>query len=408
MLASPVEREALCGLVQAAYAHPSDTYRKLLEARFEPGDFTDPKAQQVAKDLFETLTLGKRYLPGLAKLAPDALKLAEWASAPGGAVALNGALAALKNDSRRVLLSALLLQLAQGLKTGATTSDEALQAIESSGLHAQSSGNTRTMAEIVESVHQQAKAGKSRLVRTGFREWDARLGGVRSTLTVIGAQPGVGKSALLGGLAIQFAARNQNVGVLSLEDEGEWLGRRVAAAASGLSLGDIYEARPEVVEILGQTAAALKSDVPRLFVRDLAKPTPSELVASARQMIAAHRLSVLMIDHLGELDVGRRERHDLEVDSALSSIRAIANKASIPVILFAHTKRKDGDGPPQLTDFAFSAGVERKARLALALTRLVDPLRPTAMTLHVLKNTEGSSGFSFELPFLSRTALVME
>ena len=53
------------------------------------------------------------------------------------------------------------------------------------------------------------------------------------------------------------------------------------------------------------------------------------------------------------------------------------------------------DTPPRLTDFAFSAGVERMARVALGLyKREGDVLGCT-----LLKQTEGPSGFDFDLNF---------
>lgn len=407
MLANPWEREAICAIVQSAMTSPEVSFEKLVEARFSPEDFTDESARVVAEKVLETTAKGDLFIPSLAQIPAVASKLALWAADPGGVVVLRGeTLTTLKNETRRLKMANTMSQLAQTLRQGKTGADAALVALEASDKTRNTMVATRAYGALLGSVSEQAAKGLSKLTPTGLEAWDTVLGGIRATLTVIGSQPGVGKSALLAGMAIRFMAIRQPVGVLSLEDEGEWLARRIVAFRANMTLGEIYNAHSSPMNLSRIQATVKKESLTKngIWVRDMTRPKPGEVIAAATQMIHAHGLAALFVDHLGEIDVGAGDRHHLEIDNTLSEIRAVANKTNTPIVLFAHTKRREGaETDPQLTDFAFSSGVERKARLALALTRV-----ERVMKVHILKNTEGPGrGDSFNLTFNETAGVVV-
>ena len=121
-------------------------------------------------------------------------------------------------------------------------------------------------------------------------------------------------------------------------------------------------------------------------------------------MIVRHGCKALIVDHLGEIRLERSDRHDLDIADALQQLRALAKIYGVPVVVACHLKRRDGGTEdPKLSDFAFSAGVERMARVALALTRGAgeDQLR-----VHVLKQTSGQSGVAVDLNFHSMAGMV--
>ena len=75
------------------------------------------------------------------------------------------------------------------------------------------------------------------------------------------------------------------------------------------------------------------------------------------------------------------------------------------MVVATHLRRTqaDDDEVPGIQDFAFSAGVERMARVALGL--FGDPSQDT-MGVAVLKQTEGPSGFAFGLQRIKAAGLI--
>jgi replicative DNA helicase len=116
----------------------------------------------------------------------------------------------------------------------------------------------------------------------------------------------------------------------------------------------------------------------------------------------------VLVDHLGEVRLERTDRHDLDIAEALSALRGISKQYRVPVVVACHLRRRDGldiDKPPRLSDFAFSAAVERMARVALGLYRdTSEPKRKLGVA--VLKQTNGPADFAFSLNMHERSGTV--
>lgn len=250
---------------------------------------------------------------------------------------------------------------------------------------------------------QAVQAGKREsTLATGIEALDYAIGGLQPTLTMVGALPGVGKSALFAAIARNLASRGVKVGVLSLEDEREWLAERILAEAASVPLF-VLGNKPltdgqmgRIADCAGNVGVLLRS----ILVDDTAAMTPEQVVASARSMVARGCRAVL-VDHLGEIRLNRSERHDLDVLEALQDLRSIAKTHRVPVVVACHLRRREGlntDAVPKLTDFAFSAAIERCARVALGLFRPRGEAPDEVMLgVEVLKQTKGPAGFNFKL-----------
>lgn len=237
---------------------------------------------------------------------------------------------------------------------------------------------------------------------TGIDALDYAVGGLQPTLTMVGALPGVGKSALFAAIARNLAARGLKVGVLSLEDEREWLAERILAEAASVPLF-VLGNKPLTnaqMERIGDCSQGVHALLANILVDDSAAMTPAEVVASARAMVARGCRAVL-VDHLGEIRLNRSERHDLDVQEALQDLRGIAKTYRVPVVVACHLRRREGlniDSVPRLTDFAFSASIERCARVALGLFRpKADAPDEVLLGVEVLKQTKGPANFNFKL-----------
>lgn len=246
-------------------------------------------------------------------------------------------------------------------------------------------------------------------LESGIAGLDAIIGGLQPTLTILGALPGVGKSALLAGIVRNLSARGVPLGFFSLEDERQWLVRRLVAEASQIPVF-VLANRPLFEPQQKRLAActeAIHKQLRHVVVDDRPGLTAPDIVASAREMLTKHRVRALFVDHLGEVRLQRTDRHDLDIADALSQLRALAKTYRVPVVVACHVRRREGllaHDEPRLTDFAFSAAVERMARVALALSRPKE--NPDLLRVHVLKQTQGQAGVSVDLELESAAGIV--
>jgi replicative DNA helicase len=257
------------------------------------------------------------------------------------------------------------------------------------------------------------QAGRTRpVVPTGIGSLDAIIGGLQPTLTLLGALPGVGKSAFIATVIQSLAQRGVKVGIFSLEDEPSWLAYRLLSHESGVNQYKLRFERLNKTQLEAAAegwAKAAKYDQ-NVMVVDGSDSSMGldEIVQKSAAMILNHGVRVILIDHLGEISRKHGDRTDLEISTHLSRLRGIANRFGVPVVVAAHFKRREGLGPankPALADFADSSGAERKARVALGLSR--EPNGDT-ISIHVLKNTNGMAGLTATAKFHGAAAMLRE
>jgi replicative DNA helicase len=252
-----------------------------------------------------------------------------------------------------------------------------------------------------------AKGETPNCVPTGIEVWDEHIGGLQAgVLTFIGAQPGVGKSALVGTMLRNIATAGTPVGLFSLEDDPEWLAERGLSWESGVPVHRLSRAKlfhGEGADVqnggarLAEWAARLRQD-------GRSGLTAMQVAATARQWIAQEGVRAIVVDHLGELDLqaGKHDRYDLAVSAAVRELRDVAKDTGVPVVVCAHFARppKSNEEPrhirPTSASWANSSGVERMARVAVGLW--VDPEGGDGeVTATVLKQTRGDKDFDFTM-----------
>lgn len=257
---------------------------------------------------------------------------------------------------------------------------------------------------LCDELEEVAAGRRAPTLATGIDSLDAVIGGLQPTLTVIGSEPGVGKSALVAGICRQLGARGVTIGVLSLEDERGWLPRRLMANAAQVPVFVLANQRLHAAQQdrISNAAQPLQHMLSHILCDDRPGLTTADVVASARKMIARGAKAVI-IDHLGEIRLDRSDRHDLDISDCLRDLRTVAKMNRVPVVVFAHMKRLEG-AEPKLTDFAYSAGIERMARVALGLYKTKDGDVRAA----VLKQTQGVAGLSVPLVMHRSSGVIIE
>jgi archaellum biogenesis ATPase FlaH len=257
---------------------------------------------------------------------------------------------------------------------------------------------------LVDEVHAVYEGRAESTLRTGIEALDEAIGGLQPTLTILGAEPGAGKSALMARIVRNVAERGVKVGVFSLEDQSRWMVRRMVAESALLPVF-VLQNRPlekHQFERFGTAAVDVHRIARNIVVEDRKGLMAKDIVATARVMVARHGVKAIFVDHLGEVRVNRTERHDRDIGDVLRELRAIADAHRVPVVVLCHVKRRDGVGEePRLTDFAFSADVERTARVALALVKPAEDRQG----IHILKQTSGKKDIAVWLRFNGPAAM---
>jgi replicative DNA helicase len=256
---------------------------------------------------------------------------------------------------------------------------------------------TQELPPLLEALSSGATLSKP--VPTGIAELDAVIYGWQPTLCLIGADPGVGKSATMVKSAYSGAMAGHKSAFFSLEDPPRFISTRLVSFISRVEVLRILYSKltKEELELVESALEELGRVSDRIIVFDGSeRPMAVErLCATARSLISSSAIECVYVDHAGELSSSARDRHDLEVSSQLSLLRGLANSTGIPVVVAMHMRRRL-NAKPTLADFANSSGAERKARLALALTR--EP-NADAIQIHILKQTNGPSGITVDAKF---------
>ena len=264
---------------------------------------------------------------------------------------------------------------------------------------------------IVDEAEAAWREKRSPTLRTGFEALDA-VWRLIPNLHAIGAQGGVGKTALVAGLVRTWTRNSVTVGVLAYEDDGLELQRRMLAAEGELDLSLVYGERAGTREEHGRWQAAhlVRAEAERYLLLDDAHPrgTVSDVCASLRVM-RARGARVAILDNLSCVAMDAREERYQAIEDALLTIRETAVELRMPVVVVGHLKRSVGTtdeatNEPRLSDFAGSAGWERYSRACLGMWRGQNG-NPR---LSVLKQNQGRVGDKFEAMLRPNAATVID
>ncbi len=269
-----------------------------------------------------------------------------------------------------------------------------------------------------EAFREIASSVTTRGIGTGFHALDGILtsGFEPGQLILVGARPGMGKTALLLNLARAMTGCSTTVGFLSFEMTRKQLMRRLVSAQAGVSLnrlrGGVFLADHEE-RALNEAFDALKHGCANLVVDDSSGPTTSVLRARCRTLVEKHGCQILFVDHLGLIrppSSDRTIRSTVDVVSHVSrELKALAVDLKVPIVSACQLnreaakghRRKGGDDDvssvqdPTLTDLRDSGSLEQDADMVLLLHRdayyTKDPKDTTARVI-VAKQRDGETG----------------
>ena len=218
--------------------------------------------------------------------------------------------------------------------------------------------------------------GRINGLSTGYRALDLVLQGLQSTsLTIVGARPGTGKTAFALGVLVHVGAVVARPALyFSLEMSRQELAERILAStaqidSSKLRTGDLNESdwdRAHEAFSYLQSAQIFIDDNPALTVLD---------VRSRARRIKQQQgdLGVVIVDYLQLMSSRMRsENRQVEVSEMSRSLKILARELDCPVIALSQLSRKleeRSDKRPMMSDLRESGSIEQDADVIVFLHR---------------------------------------
>ena len=211
-------------------------------------------------------------------------------------------------------------------------------------------------------------------IMAGYSELDELLGGMQpSDLLILGARPGLGKSALVLNISMSAARNGAVVGIFSLEMSREQLALRILSAdaeidAHRLRLGLYTDADEQrIIDSIGQL-----SELP-VYIDDTPFQGMVEMRSKSRRLSLEHGLDLLVVDYLQLIQGrGRGDNRVQEISEISRSLKGMARDLRVPVITCSQLSRVVENRPghrPQLSDLRDSGSIEQDADVVLFIHR---------------------------------------
>lgn len=229
-------------------------------------------------------------------------------------------------------------------------------------------------------VHQdEITSGKKEFVTSGFKAIDKENGGFSAgNLIVLGARPSVGKSAIMGKMAMTQAMAGKKVGIISLEMNNVEIAARLASMETDIDFGIIYRnlftdenQKNRFYNIINNKLSELP-----IYVSNKTSVDISQIKAKAAKLKHSHGIDILMVDYMQLVD-GTGEKNSIreqEVAKISRGLKLLANEMEIPVLVLCQlnrqsTQRKGTARYPQLSDLRESGAIEQDADIVMMLHR---------------------------------------
>ena len=241
-------------------------------------------------------------------------------------------------------------------------------------------------------------------VLSGFSEIDRVMGGFESPhLYVLGARPGMGKSALAVNVAIEAAVKGtKRVAIFSLEMSKKQIMNRSLSYITRIPSENIQkpwtlsvDEKKRVMATVGQMSES------RLFIDDSPALTPSQIRARCLRLQAEFGLDLVIIDHLHIMrpDTTLRGNRNLEITEITASLAALGKQLEAPILLLCQLSRGvegRADRRPMLSDLRDSGTIEQDAYAVMFLYRDAyyndDSAAGNGAEVLIAKNREGATG----------------
>lgn len=239
-----------------------------------------------------------------------------------------------------------------------------------------SSAKMQHISTVINDVKELIAAETSGIKLHGVSSGFSRLDGYIQTfapgnLYLLGARPGMGKTALALNFAINAAKQDKTVLFFSLEMPNIQLGKRLVSTCSGFSTSSLNErtSAKELDQFVRSYDFLSKLSI---YMQDSAGLSIEELCAITRQAYRQKKLDMLVVDYTQLVYSSGKESETLLVGKISKSLKNIAKELNIPVIALSQLNRSlesRQDKRPMLSDLRQSGELEQDADVVMFIYR---------------------------------------
>lgn len=242
-------------------------------------------------------------------------------------------------------------------------------------------GLAHIMPRVMQKIQNAAKCKDGMTgVKTGIGELDMLLSGLqKGNLIIIGARPGVGKTAFALNLAYGAVKNGYKAAFFSLEMTREEIASRVLSMESKVSSERLRAGNPlnnnDWSNIINSTTS-MSND---LLIDDTSSITIAELRSKCMKMKREYEamgktLDVVFIDYLqlmGESQNDANKPRHIQIGAITAGLKGLAKDLDIPIVALAQTRRpgesEDKNKMPRLEDLRESGSIEQDADVVIFL-----------------------------------------
>lgn len=211
--------------------------------------------------------------------------------------------------------------------------------------------------------------GKITGIPSGLVALDQHLWGFQRTdLTIVAARPGMGKTLLVAGAALNGAKEGFNTLFASLEMQDMQIVKRMLAGQSGIDATKIRKGDltpEEYLQIQIAASELVKIGNNKMFVDDTSGITLQALRNKATKIKKEHGLDMLVIDYIQLMGGdGKAQNREQEIGKMSRGLKALAKDLKIAIICLSQLSRAVESRPdkrPNLSDLRDSGQIEQDA-----------------------------------------------
>lgn len=252
--------------------------------------------------------------------------------------------------------------------------------------------------EVERRVNEKGKVG----LPTGFTDLDNLLGGLRkSSLNILAARPGMGKTALAMNIATNVARKyKKQVAVFSLEMDRDELLDRIYSSEMSINSQKLQMGQLDACEWGLFTEVSERVGKWPIHIDDTPEISVNQIRTKCKRLAHDNGLDLVIVDYLqlmlSDKDTDNRNQ---EVAAISRGLKVMAKTLKIPVLALAQLNRdleKRQDKRPILSDLRDSGALEQDADLVMFLYRdevyNENTERPSQCDVIVSKNRKGPTG----------------
>ena len=209
---------------------------------------------------------------------------------------------------------------------------------------------------------------------TGFTDLDIETTGFHpGDLVIVGARPGMGKTAFALNIAAHAGIEKSPVAIFSLEMTKEQLALRMVcseAEVDSKSVRSGYHSKEDYRKLVNAAGRLAEASI---YIDDSFNSV-LDIKAKSRRLKAEHGLKLIIIDYLQLMSgVGNYTQREQVISDISRSLKALAKDLSVPVIVISQLNRscelRGEDKRPMIADLRESGAIEQDADTILFLYR---------------------------------------